>query len=370
MERHAHNSHDPLRVDVDLGALRRNHERIVERLPAGTKPIYSVKANAYGHGVLQVVGELERLGVEAVATASIGDAIRLREAGVECQILLFGGHMPQAAPALSARGMTVTVANVETARVAAGAAARMSPVFVKVDCGLGRLGLALEDAEDVITGTLLPAGVAIEGLYTHLPFGDEGGERWARAGLERFESLVERLRGRGVEFQIVQALSSPGVSAGLPLVGNAICTGRLLYGLVPAVGDAGSWGLERVLRGVSTRVVHVNTHTTGARIGAGGRHLVRAGDTTAVIPFGRSGGNLMDVGCGPELVHRGQRASVISISLEHAILNLGSASAAVGDEVKILGGDDGAAVTLAELARWSHLEPLDALVALDRGGAI
>src|SRR5262245_31167144 len=88
VERHAHDSHDPLRLDVDLGALRRNHERIVERLPAGTKLIYSVKANAYGHGVLGVVGELERLGVEGVATASISDAIRLRETGVECRILL------------------------------------------------------------------------------------------------------------------------------------------------------------------------------------------------------------------------------------------------------------------------------------------
>jgi alanine racemase len=213
--------------------------------------------------------------------------------------------------------------------------------------------------------------VAIEGLYTHLPFGDEGGERWARAGLERFEALVERLRDRGVEFPIVQALSSPGVSAGLPLVGNAVCAGRLLYGLVPAMGEAGSWGLEPVLRGVSTRVVHVNTHTVGARIGAGGRHLVRAGDTTAVIPFGRSGGNLMDLGREPVLVHRGRRSPVISISLEHATLNLGPVSAAVGDEVMILGSDSGGTgVTLAELARWSHLEPLDTLVALDRGGAI
>jgi alanine racemase len=213
--------------------------------------------------------------------------------------------------------------------------------------------------------------VAIEGLYTHLPFRDEEGERWARAGLERFESLVERLRGRGVEFPIVQALSSPGVSAGLPLVGNAVCAGRLLYGMVPAVGEAASWGLEPVLRGVSTRVVHVNTHTVGARIGPGGRDVVRACDTTAVIPFGRSGGNLMDIGCEPELVHRGQRSPLISISLEHATLNLGAVSAAVGDEVMILGGHGGeTSVTLAELAGWSHLEPLDALVALDRGGAI
>jgi alanine racemase len=371
VERHAHDCHDPLRLDVDLGALRRNHERIVERLPAGTKLIYSVKANAYGHGVLGVVGELDRLGVEYVATASIRDAIRLRETGVRCRILLFGGHMPAAAPALAARGVTVTVANAETARAVADLGGDAAPVFVKVDAGLGRLGLPIADAEDAITKTLLPAGVELEGIYTHLPFADDGGERWARAGLERFEALLERLRDRGVEFPVVQALSSPGVAAGLPLIGNAVCTGRLLYGLVPAIGDAGSWGLEAALRGVSTRVVHVNTHAAGARIAAGGRQMVRAGDTTAVIPFGRSAGNLMDLGRGPAVVHRGERSPLISISLEHATVNLGSASAAVGDEVMILGGDGaGARVTLNDLASWSHLEPLDALVALDRGGAI
>jgi alanine racemase len=373
MERHGHDSHDPLRLDVDLRALRRNHDRIVAQLPAGTKLIYSVKANAYGHGVLGVVRELERLGVDVdgVATASIRDAIRLRQAGVECRILLFGGHMPAAAPALAARGVTITVANVESARAMAEAADRAAPVFVKVDSGLGRLGLALDEAEEVIAGTLLPGGVTVEGIYTHLPFGDEIGERWARAGLERFESLVERLRGRGIDPPIVQALSSPGVAAGLPLVGNAVCAGRLLYGLVPAVGDAGSWGLEPVLRGVSTQVVHTNTHAVDARIGAGGRHVVRAGDTTVVIPFGRSAGNLMALRREPALVHRGERAPLIAISLEHATLNVGSTTAAVGDEVTILGGDSGGpSVTLDELARWSHLEPLDALVALDRGGAI
>lgn len=371
MERHSHDSHDPLRLELDVSALRRNHERIVARLPAGTKLIYSVKANAYGHGVLGVVGELERLGVEGVATASIRDAIRLRQADVACRILLFGGHMPAAAPALAERGVTITVANADTARAVAEAASRRAPVFVKVDSGLGRLGLPLDDADEVITGTLLPAGVTIEGIYTHLPFSDDTGEAWARAGLERFASLVERLRDQGADFPIVQALSSPGVAARLPLVGNAVCAGRLLYGLVPSVGEAGAWGLEPVLRAVSTQVVHLHTHTADARIGAGGRRDVRAGETTVVIPFGRSAGNLMDLECEPTLVHRGERWPVISISLEHATLNVGSAPAAVGDEVTILGGRGGdASVTLDELARWSHLDPLDALVALDRGGAI
>ena len=357
-----------LRVELDLGALELNHVRVVERLPPQTRLICSVKANAYGHGVRRVVERLDQLGVYGVATASVSDARVLREAGIGARILLFGGHPPEAAPELADEGFTVTVANPETAAAIAASGARSRSVFVKVDTGLGRLGVPPEEAEALLRETLRPAGVRVEGIYTHLPFHDAAGQRWARAGLQRFDGLVRRLRRHGIQPPIVQALSSPGIAAGLPPSGNAVCPGRLLYGLVPAVGDAGSWGLEPVLRSIGTRIVHVRRHAEDAGIGGGGRYAVHAGDTTAVIPFGRSAGNLADMAAGPIVVHRGRRVPVASISLEHATIDIGAAPAAIGDEVLILGGD-GPGVSAAELGEWCHLEPLDMLVALDRGAA-
>jgi alanine racemase len=99
---------------------------------------------------------------------------------------------------------------------------------------------------------------------------------------------------------------------------------------------------------------------------------VHAGDSTAVIPFGRSHGNLADPVLRPVVIHRGRRVPVIGVSLEHATLWLGSGPVEIGDEVVVLGeGDcDGDRVSLEELSCWSHLEPLDALVALDRGTAV
>lgn len=357
-----------LRLDLDLGALERNHARVVDRLPPDTQMICSVKANAYGHGVLTVVRALDELGVYAVATASVDDATALREAGIRARILLFGGHPPEAAPELADRGITVTVANVETATALAAADHSRRPVFVKVDAGLGRLGIPIDDAAQVVRDSIVAAGLEIEGIYTHLPFHDDRGERWARAGLERFDALVAQLRRDGITVPVIQALSSPGISAGLPPIGNAVCPGRLFYGLVPAVGDAGNWGLEPVLRSISTPIVHLRRHARDADIGGSGRYRVHAGDSTAVIAFGRSGGNLTDLAASPVVVHRGRRLPVVSVSLEHATLDLGTAPGLVGDEVFVLGGD-AAPVSLAELGEWSHLEPLDALVALDRGSA-
>jgi alanine racemase len=359
---------EPLRFELDLGALERNHARVVARLPADTRLICSVKANAYGHGVRTIAGALDALGVHGVATASAPDALALREAGIGARVVLFGGTPPELAPDLALAGIAVTVPNREAAEALAARREPGMATFVKVDCGLGRLGVPVAEARELLHGTLLGSGVAVEGLYTHLPFHDEAGERWARAGLARFRELVAALESDGVRIPVVQALSSPGIAAGLPLSGNAVCPGRLLYGLVPSAGDAASWGLEPVLRSISTRIVHVRRHAEGGGIGGGGRHRIHAGDTTAVIPFGRSNGNLADLGAAPVVVHRGRRVAVASISLEHATLDIGACDAAVGDEVLILGGD-GQMVSLAELGAWSRLEPLDALVSLDRGAA-
>jgi alanine racemase len=351
----------PLQWDISLDALERNVDRVRAHLPADTLLICSVKANAYGHGALTVGRTLDALGVYGLATASVADAIRLREAAIRARIVLFGGHPPEDSPSLATLGLTVTVTNLETAE----ALPPGSPVFVKVDAGLGRLGVPLAEAKSVILGNLAPR-LSIEGLYTHLPFHDASGERWARDGLSAFRALAAEIEAAGVSIPVVQALSSPGISAGLPLSGNAVCPGRLLYGLVPRVGHAAEWGFEPVLARISTRVAHVRTYLTDGLIGPGGRRSVRAGDSTAVIPFGRSHGNLADPAEGPVVIHRGRRIPVTGVSLEHATVLSDHERVSIGDEVVLLG--DG--VSLEELGRWSHLDPLDALVALDRGTAV
>jgi alanine racemase len=302
--------------------------------------------------------------VDIVATASPADALRLREDSERTRILLFGGQPPAFASDLAARGLIVTVTDVETAE----ALVPGSRVFIKIDAGLGRLGIPLAEAESV--WERIADRLHVEGIYTHLPFHDAAGERWAREALAEFRTLVAELERSGRSAPVVQALSSPGIAAGLPLSGNAVCPGRLLYGFAPRVGAARDWGLEPVLQRIRTEVVHVRRYAAPARVGPGGKRPVDAGQVTAVIPFGRSQGNLADLAGKPVVIHRGRRVPVVGISLEHATLEIGPHRCAVGDEVVVLGDGDDARIELDEISRWSHLEPLDALVALDRGMAL
>ena len=354
----------PLERELDLGALERNHARLHAHLPAGTLVLASVKANAYGHGVVAVARRLEELGVAGVATASVGDALAVREAGISCRVALFGGQLPGALAELATSAITPSVANRESA-VALAAAGSRAGVFVEIDGGLGRTGLAGAETEQVIREILLPAGMAVEGVYTHLPFTDAEGERWARAGLRRFDATLERLRQGGFEPPLAQALSSPGVSAGLDSAANAVCVGRILYGLAPQVGSAAQWGLEPVFAALRTRIVHVGSHAAGARVASGGRYQLRAPSRTAVVPFGRSDGYLPAPAAEAVMIHRGRRVGVIGASLEHTTLDLADGGAEVGEEVVVLGRGQGCEVTLAELASWFGVDPLDALVMLD-----
>jgi alanine racemase len=355
--------------EVDLGALARNYDRLRSRLPRGMRVIASVKANAYGHGVVEVVRTLERIGVDAVATASLAEAIELRGAGVEGRILLFGGQPPEAADLIVRHGLIPTVSSPGSARALAAAAGGRHGVYVKVDSGLGRLGVSLAEAAELLrTLRELPA-LHVEGLYTHLPFADAEGERWARERLAEFVRLRDRLRGDGLAPPLAQALSSPGVAAGLPNPFEAVCCGRLLYGLVPRVGRANAWGLEPVLRSIRTRLVHVSHQRAGTRIGSGGRYSVGQATTSGVIPFGQAEGYASARSGRAFVLHRGRRVPVIGVALEHATVDLGQAAptAEVGDEIVLLGAMGDEEITLAELAVARDESELDVLVALDRG---
>jgi alanine racemase len=356
-----------LEREVDLGALARNYRRLFDRLPPRMRLIASVKANAYGHGVVEVSHALERLGVDGLATASLHEAVELREAGVSAQILLFGGQPPEAAPEILRHRLTPSVSSLAGARALADAARGRCGVFVKVDAGLARLGVPLLEATELLRELRALPDVEVQGLYTHLPFADAEGERWARDRLGAFIELVERLRAAGLGAPLVQALSSPGIASGLPNPFDAVCAGRLLYGLVPAVGGAATWGLEPVLRSIRTKLVHVSRHTAGSRIGSGGGYALDTATATGVIPFGQSEGNSSARAGRASVLHRGRRVPVVGVSLEHATVDLGAGPAEVGDEVVVLGRSGEEEITLAELAAARETSELDTLIALDRG---
>jgi alanine racemase len=358
----------PAWSEVDLGAVSSNYREVRKRIRPGVRIIASIKANAYGHGAVEVARTLAAEGADWLATGSFDEAVAVREAGIETPMLLFAGPLPEAMADVVRAGFVPTVHDLDSARGVSAAARGRASVWIKVDAGLGRLGVPLAEAEAFARSVAGLPNVRVEGLYTHLPFVDAPGRRWAAEQLSVFQTLAESLVRAGLRLSFTQALASAGILAGLEDDSSAVCPGHVLYGLPPASAEIVDMSpFQPALRAVKTRLVHVSTHREVRTAGIGGGIRLPAGAATGVVPFGRTDGNRgAREGRQPFMLVRGQRVAVRGVSLEHTTLDLTGVDAAVGDEVVVLGEQGEETITASEIADWQSAHVDDVVLAFDR----
>ncbi len=211
--------------------------------------------------------------------------------------------------------------------------------------------------------------LVIEGIYSHLPFGNAAGRDWAREKHAAFAALLERLAGRGVAPAVTQVWASSGLLAGMPDVCNAVCVGHLLYGLSPVTADvAPASDLRPVLTAIKARLIHVAHHAAGQDIAIGAHYGMKNARVIGVAPLG-FGDGMRSVAPGQtmSLLVRGRRAPVIGVSLEHATLDLTAIdSPQVGDEVIVVGASNGLSNSVADLAGWLGCSALEAVMAFSK----
>ena len=354
----------------DLDRLRANLAEIRRRIGPDQACIAALKANAYGHGAVPVARALDGEGLAAFMTGSFDEACRLRADGLDTPVVMFAGALPAGMGDLVGAGLVPTVVGRASAEAAADAAppGGTIPVYVKVNAGLGRLGVPLEETEGFLDELAAMPGLQVQGLYTHLPFGDARGRDWAEQRLAAFDGLLGRLQERGLLLPVTQARASSCVAAGLSDRASAVCVGHLLYGLSPfadaSVADLSAY--RPVLTEIGSRLIQVSDHPQGSDVAIGGSYGLRRGRRTGVTPIGVAQGLVRPVaGSRPQALIRGRRPPILAVSLEHMVLDLTDAEgAATGDAVRLLGGDGEATIGLDELAAWFGMTALDTVMAL------
>lgn len=358
----------PAWMELDLDALAANYRELERQAGPDVKIIASLKANAYGHGAVETAKVLFGLGVFALSTGSFRDAVAIRDAGVTTPVLMFGGNLPEGVGQYLAHDLIPTVYNMETARAVSEAATSPAAVYIKVDAGMGRLGIELGQAENFIREVASFNNLRIEGVYTHLSFKDAKGQAWSQRGIERFNALTNGLRDGGLDIPVTQAVASANLMVGHMDGSNAICPGALLYGLSAVNPDLAPIGPFRpVLKAVKARLIHVGKFPDDPALKEGGYHPLRKSHRTGVVPLGLFDGYRKPHGDAPAAVLlNGKRRPVLGVSLEHLTFDLlGDETAAVGDEVTVLGADGSDEITLAELAGWQDTGLNDLLMNFD-----
>jgi len=362
----------PTWIEFDVEALRHNLSIVRKSLTAGTQIIASVKANAYGHGIIPVSQVLEREGVEMLATGSFSDAQAIRQAGVKTPILMLAGTLPGGMKNLVQEGFIPTIYDFIGARSAAAAAKAIKddyqhPIFIKVDCGMGRLGISLSNTLPFLEEIKNMPNLWVQGLYTHLSFKDDISMKFTRERLSLFYEMLKNIEQKGHVIPITQALASSALIMGLDDKCTAICPGHVLYGLSSITEPPASMNeFLPVLSSVKSRVIHVADHKDGPSPGSGGYHRNRSCSRTGVVPFGLHDGNVSIVGENrPAVLFKDKRRGVLGVSLEHLVFEVEDGTdLKIGDEITIVGGKGPEKIDLVEFAAWQQSSPLEALMIL------
>ncbi len=344
----------PTMAEVHLGHLRHNVR--VLRARAGQAGLMGVvKADAYGHGAVPVARVLREEGVRHFAVATVPEGMALRRAGLDEPILVLSAPLPAYLPAYARHRLDVTVPSRAVAEAVAAAARQAGPLraHVKVDTGMGRLGLPPEEAEAVVRLLEAAPGVTLAGLETHLATATDEADAFALEQLERFEPLRKTL---GEAFEHVHVAHS-GALFHLPqslAFDRALArVGIALYGLATAPPRAGLRPLMRL----SSRVVQVKTVAAGTTLSYRRTWRAARRSRIATVGAGYADGYPRLLSNRAEVGLRGRRYAVAGlVCMDMFMVNLGAPggpgdAVGEGDEVVLFGAGG---PTTFEVAQWAE----------------
>ncbi|MBI4355204.1 MAG: alanine racemase [Candidatus Omnitrophica bacterium] len=355
------------RVEIDLSAIQYNLAQLKARLTPATQCLAVVKANGYGHGMVEVARAVLAAGADWLGVASIVEAVALRQHDIDAPILVHGAALPEDAEALVEFGLRATICD-ESALAAldrASAAAQVTvPVHVKLDTGMGRLGLWHEEAAATILPWTRYKHVVLEGLYTHLACADEDAEA-TREQLAAFACVVEKLEAAHLAIPLKHTANSAAAVAFPDSHWNLVRPGLMLYGLYPNETLRHRIPLRPALTWKS-RITFLKQVPAGRAISYGRTHITKAATAIATIPVGYADGYSRHLSNRGVVLVRNTAAPVVGrVCMDHLMIDVGRVSgAAVGDEVVLLGAQDGVAITAEELATLAGTIPYEIVTAI------
>ena len=343
---------DSTRVVVDMDILSSNMDAIREK--AGVPVMAVVKADAYGHGAVQVARLLQDK-CAFFCVSSILEAMELRQAGLTKPILLLGYTPAEAYPTAIREGIRPTIYRMEDALAlsqAAQAAQLPARFHFAVDTGMSRIGFQVTERDADICAEIagLP-GLYAEGLFSHFATADCADLTRAKQQAERFAAFDEMLQKRGVNIPIRHLNNSAGLM-NFKTPYEMARSGIITYGMYPSDEvDQSLLSLRPALQWLS-RVSHVKTLPAGREISYGGTYVTGADTVVATIPVGYADGYRRNLSGRFYVLIRGQKAPILGrICMDQMMVDVTAIpGVTVGDQVTLIGTDGGETITVEEIA--------------------
>ncbi len=355
-------------VEVDLNAIAGNVRELCRVVKPAARLMVAVKANAYGHGSVEVARTALAHGADWLGVARFEEAVELREAGIAAPILIFGYTPARWASELIRLHLTQSVYSLETARAlseqAVGTGDRLK-VHLKVDTGMGRLGILTDEhrpgpagvapanaaVREVTQMAALP-GLHMEGIFTHFASADSADKSYTEKQVALFTGFLDRLHEAGMSFEIRHAANSGGIIDMPPTHLDMVRAGISLYGLYPsdevrkssiALAPALTW---------KARIVHLKQVPAGFHVSYGMTYCTAQPTTIATVPVGYGDGYSRMLSNRGVMLAGGRRAAIVGrVCMDLTMIDVGHIPAlAVDDEVVIIGRQGEETLTADEIA--------------------
>jgi alanine racemase len=346
----------PTVAEIDLRALEFNYRQIQKKVPRGTKILGVVKADAYGHGSLRVSLTLEALGIEYLGVAIPDEGIELRKGGVKTPILILGGVFSKEEGKRFLRyDLTPVVFEKESLRFLSRVAKKKRKrikVHLKVDTGMGRLGVSTEDWPAFLQEVKRWREIEVEGILSHFSMADEDGGIYSREQWKKFEWAVAVAKTLGIRPRYLHMANSANLAAFAFCAGNLVRPGIMLYGSYPSPAFEKRMKL-RPLMTLKTRIHFLKRVPRGRRISYGGTFVTKRESLIATLPIGYADGYNRLLSNRGEVLIRGRRAPVVgTVCMDYVMVDVSHiASVSTGDEVVLLGKQGKEWISAEEVAQ-------------------
>jgi alanine racemase len=343
----------PTIARIDLRLLSHNYNEVL-KYAGGRKVLAVVKAQAYGHGAIRVARHLLELGADMLGVALVEEGRELRAAGIEAPVLVMGAVFPEQADEIAVLGLTPVVYNMALARAIASAARKLKTtvaVHVKIDTGMGRIGIPPAAAEDFIADLMNLDCITVQGLMTHFAEADLRDKRFAAEQMDRFEAVLKKLDSRGITIPLRHAANSAALLDCKRALFTMVRPGLMLYGYNPIEGQGIGADLRPILSLV-TRIAFLKKVPAGTPISYGRTFITKRDSMIATIPIGYADGYSRGLSNKGEAIVRGIRVPVAGrVCMDMTMLDVTDVpGVSEGDWVALIGNQGDERISAVDIA--------------------
>lgn len=359
----------PTKAEIDLNALASNFRAIKEVIPDNVGILAMVKADAYGHGAVQVSRVLERLGVKALSVATVEEGLELRSSGIKCPIIVMGGLMGMGSPAsgmMIGADLTPVVSSIEvldSLDSVARAAGKRIDIHIKIDTGMSRLGILPRALPRFLDHLKTKEYLRLAGVMTHLAHAGDAG--YTEMQMQEFDSSVKKIKGVFGCIPVWHVANSLAVIEGRSLESDTareswVRPGIMLYGVAPFEGIARLPRLTPVMS-IKTRLALIKSVPPRTKVSYECTFETKRPTTLGVIPIGYADGYPWALSNKAQVLVEGKRAPVVGrVTMDMVVIDITEIKEAhVGSEVVLMGRQGCDEINVLELARLAGTIPYE-----------